>query len=86
MREITDKEAADHFKRTVIDAIKAEGKDPNKLKIVRLYTTGQVVITAAQLHDHVKNILKGIPDAIGREELEKQKRWMQYKIKRGWMK
>lgn len=85
-REISDKEALDHYKKHVIDTIIAEGKDLKELKVVKMVEGQPTVMSVAEIYEHIQNTAKGVLDLIGREELEKHKRWMQYKIKRGWLK
>jgi len=86
MREISDKEALEDFRKA------AAGEDLDKLKLVKLGPKGPKEKTLREVLASVEREVKGkekegrTVDLFGREELEKQKNWIKYKIEKGWIK
>lgn len=88
-REISDKEAFRAFKK-VMDKEIVKGKKVKEIIQIQLTPNGHRMISLEELHKHMKKEAEKkdktkVEDSIGREELDKWKEWIKYKIKKGRM-
>ena len=87
MRKITDEEVVEHYKKYVVDAIIADGKDPKEMMIVKL-TLPEERMSIDEVYKHLKKDVKEkkVMKSFIKDELRIHKNYMKYLIKKGKMK